>query len=71
MKRNHINSYLYSFLLFLSNSEDSCLINIIFQGIMATGAINVVRGTRSSVEELLQIYNHSERLVSQEFLIIF
>ncbi|KAK9159852.1 hypothetical protein Syun_006193 [Stephania yunnanensis] len=30
------------------------------QGIMATGAINVVRGTRSSVEELLQIYNHSE-----------
>ncbi|KAK9138482.1 hypothetical protein Sjap_009076 [Stephania japonica] len=30
------------------------------QGIMATGAINVVRGTRSSVEELLQVYNHSE-----------
>lgn len=29
---------------------------------MATGASNVVRGTRSSVEELLQIYNHSERL---------
>ncbi|KAL7209421.1 hypothetical protein ACSBR1_031040 [Camellia fascicularis] len=29
-------------------------------GIMATGAINVVRGSRSSVEELLQIYNHSE-----------
>ncbi|GMP78116.1 hypothetical protein CsSME_00034173 [Camellia sinensis var. sinensis] len=27
---------------------------------MATGAINVVRGSRSSVEELLQIYNHSE-----------
>lgn len=30
-------------------------------GIMATGAIDVVRGSRSSVEELLQIYNHSER----------
>ncbi|KAG6480123.1 hypothetical protein ZIOFF_063601 [Zingiber officinale] len=29
-------------------------------GIMATGAINVVRGTRSSSEELLNIYNHSE-----------
>ncbi|XP_076935284.1 putative acyl-activating enzyme 16, chloroplastic isoform X1 [Bidens hawaiensis] len=27
---------------------------------MATGAINVVRGSRSSVEELLHIYNHSE-----------
>ncbi|XP_020209152.1 long-chain-fatty-acid--[acyl-carrier-protein] ligase AEE15, chloroplastic-like [Cajanus cajan] len=27
---------------------------------MASGAINVVRGSRSSVEELLQIYNHSE-----------
>ncbi|OMP09474.1 AMP-dependent synthetase/ligase [Corchorus olitorius] len=30
------------------------------QGIMATGAINVVRGSRSSVEELLVIYNHSD-----------
>lgn len=30
------------------------------QGIMATGAINVVRGSRSPVEELLQIYNHSD-----------
>ena len=30
-------------------------------GIMTTGAINVVRGSRSSVEELLQIYSHSER----------
>lgn len=30
-------------------------------GMMASGAINVVRGSRSSVEELLQIYNHSER----------
>ncbi|XP_054805692.1 probable acyl-activating enzyme 16, chloroplastic isoform X2 [Prosopis cineraria] len=27
---------------------------------MASGAINVSRGSRSSVEELLQIYNHSE-----------
>lgn len=30
-------------------------------GIMATGAINVVRGSRSSVKELLQIYDHSDR----------
>ncbi|KAK8356429.1 hypothetical protein V6Z12_A05G354200 [Gossypium hirsutum] len=29
---------------------------------MATGAINVVRGSRSAVEELLHIYNHSERM---------
>ncbi|XP_064934530.1 probable acyl-activating enzyme 16, chloroplastic isoform X1 [Musa acuminata AAA Group] len=29
-------------------------------GIMATGAINVVRGTRSSNEELFHIYDHSE-----------
>ncbi|XP_012571843.1 probable acyl-activating enzyme 16, chloroplastic isoform X2 [Cicer arietinum] len=29
-------------------------------GMMAIGAINVVRGSRSSIEELLQIYNHSE-----------
>ncbi|KAH9318084.1 hypothetical protein KI387_019853, partial [Taxus chinensis] len=27
---------------------------------MASGAINVVRGSQSSVEELLQIYNHSD-----------
>ncbi|KAJ6298871.1 hypothetical protein OIU76_019934 [Salix suchowensis] len=32
------------------------------QGMMAMGAVDVVRGPRSSVEELLQIYNHSERL---------
>ncbi|KAJ6302319.1 hypothetical protein OIU77_016411 [Salix suchowensis] len=30
------------------------------QGMMAMGAVDVVRGPRSSVEELLQIYNHSE-----------
>ncbi|XP_062212996.1 probable acyl-activating enzyme 16, chloroplastic [Phragmites australis] len=32
------------------------------QGIMAIGAINVVRGTRSSDEELFQIYTHSESI---------
>ncbi|KAK6914355.1 AMP-dependent synthetase/ligase [Dillenia turbinata] len=32
----------------------------LYEGTMATGAINVVRGTRSSVEELFQIYNHSD-----------
>ncbi|KAJ4733949.1 Long-chain-fatty-acid--CoA ligase FadD15 [Rhynchospora pubera] len=30
------------------------------QGIMVTGAINVVRGARSTDEELFQIYTHSE-----------
>uniref|UniRef100_A0A6M2F172 AMP-dependent synthetase/ligase domain-containing protein n=1 Tax=Populus davidiana TaxID=266767 RepID=A0A6M2F172_9ROSI len=30
------------------------------QGMMAMGAVDVVRGSRSSIEELLQIYNHSE-----------
>jgi len=34
---------------------------------MATGAVNVVRGSRSSVGELLQIYNHSERLMKYHF----
>ena len=36
-------------------------------GTMALGAINVVRGSRSSKEELLHIYNHSERLMKQFF----
>lgn len=35
----------------------------LMSGIMSTGAVNVVRGSRSSVEELLQIYQHSERYV--------
>jgi len=30
-------------------------------GMMAMGAVDVVRGSRSSIEELLQIYIHSER----------
>lgn len=30
------------------------------QGILATGAVNAVRGSRSSVEELLYIYTHSD-----------
>lgn len=41
-------------------ADNSCRWLIADQGIMATGAINVVRGTRSSDDELLQIYNHSE-----------
>lgn len=40
-------------------------------GVMATGAINVVRGSRSSDEELLQIYNHSERFVKLFCLMFF
>ncbi|KAG9446031.1 hypothetical protein H6P81_012159 [Aristolochia fimbriata] len=41
-------------------ADNSCRWLVADQGIMSTGAINVVRGTRSSVEELLLIYNHSE-----------
>ncbi|XP_042056502.1 probable acyl-activating enzyme 16, chloroplastic [Salvia splendens] len=41
-------------------ADNSCRWLVSDQGIMATGAVNVVRGTRSSVEELLQIYNHSD-----------
>jgi len=38
---------------------------IFFLGMMAMGAVDVVRGSRSSVEELLQIYNHSERFAKE------
>ncbi|KAL7207939.1 hypothetical protein ACSBR1_029818 [Camellia fascicularis] len=48
-------------------ADNSCWWLIADQGIMATGAINVMRGSRSSVEELLQIYSHSERLVKYSF----
>ncbi|RAL54419.1 hypothetical protein DM860_001547 [Cuscuta australis] len=41
-------------------AENSCRWLVADQGIMTTGAIDVVRGSRSSVEELLQIYTHSE-----------
>ncbi|CAN6297068.1 unnamed protein product [Urochloa humidicola] len=43
-------------------ADNSCRWLAADQGIMATGAINVVRGTRSSDEELLQIYTHSESI---------
>ncbi|XVF84556.1 hypothetical protein PTKIN_Ptkin17bG0046400 [Pterospermum kingtungense] len=41
-------------------ADNSCRWLVADQGIMATGAIDVVRGSRSTVEELLHIYNHSE-----------
>ncbi|KAK8579414.1 hypothetical protein V6N13_142622 [Hibiscus sabdariffa] len=41
-------------------ADNSCRWLVADQGIMATGAINIVRGSRSAVEELLHIYNHSE-----------
>ncbi|CAH9049984.1 unnamed protein product [Cuscuta epithymum] len=41
-------------------AENSCRWLVADQGIMTTGAINVVRGSRSSVEELVKIYTHSE-----------
>ncbi|XP_023748723.2 probable acyl-activating enzyme 16, chloroplastic [Lactuca sativa] len=41
-------------------ADNSCRWLVADQGVMATGAINVVRGSRSSVEELLHIYTHSE-----------
>ncbi|KAL6641560.1 hypothetical protein ACP70R_019741 [Stipagrostis hirtigluma subsp. patula] len=43
-------------------ADNSCRWLVADQGIMATGAINVVRGTRSSAEELFQIYTHSESI---------
>ncbi|KAJ6815677.1 putative acyl-activating enzyme 16, chloroplastic [Iris pallida] len=43
-------------------ADNSCRWLVADQGIMATGAINVVRGTRSSNEELLHIYEHSESI---------
>lgn len=43
-------------------ADNSCRWLVADQGIMATGAINVVRGTRSSDDELLQIYEHSESI---------
>ncbi|KAL3506492.1 hypothetical protein ACH5RR_031874 [Cinchona calisaya] len=41
-------------------ADNSCRWLVADQGTMATGAVNVVRGSRSSVEELFQIYNHSD-----------
>ncbi|XP_057755240.1 probable acyl-activating enzyme 16, chloroplastic isoform X1 [Arachis stenosperma] len=41
-------------------ADNSCRWLVADQGMMASGAINVVRGTRSSIEELFQIYQHSE-----------
>ncbi|GKV18027.1 hypothetical protein SLEP1_g28458 [Rubroshorea leprosula] len=41
-------------------ADNSCRWLVADQGMMATGAINVVRGSRSPSEELLQIYNHSD-----------
>ncbi|XP_074276221.1 putative acyl-activating enzyme 16, chloroplastic [Silene latifolia] len=41
-------------------ADNSCRWLIADQGAMAMGAINVVRGSKSSKEELLQIYKHSE-----------
>lgn len=43
-------------------ADNSCRWLIADQGSMAMGAVNVVRGSRSSPEELLQIYNHSESI---------
>lgn len=41
-------------------AENSCRWLVADQGIMAAGAIDAVRGTRSSIEELTHIYTHSE-----------
>lgn len=41
-------------------AENSCRWLIADQGVMAMGAVNVVRGSRSSVEELSLIYSHSD-----------
>ncbi|CAI0447585.1 unnamed protein product, partial [Linum tenue] len=41
-------------------ADNSCRWLVADQGSMAMGAVNVVRGTKSTTEELLQIYNHSD-----------
>lgn len=41
-------------------ADNSCRWLVADQGMMASGAINVVRGSRSSDQELLQLYSHSE-----------
>ncbi|XP_009630206.1 probable acyl-activating enzyme 16, chloroplastic [Nicotiana tomentosiformis] len=41
-------------------ADNSCRWLVADQGTMTSGAINVVRGSRSSVQELLQLYSHSE-----------
>ncbi|CAN4120852.1 unnamed protein product [Withania somnifera] len=41
-------------------ADNSCRWLVADQGMMASGSINVVRGSRSSVQELLQLYSHSE-----------
>lgn len=41
-------------------ADNSCRWLVVDQGTMAIGAINVVRGSRSSAGELLHIYNHSD-----------
>ncbi|KAL0918694.1 hypothetical protein M5K25_010717 [Dendrobium thyrsiflorum] len=43
-------------------AENSCRWLVADQGTMATGAINVVRGTRASNDELVKIYNHSDSI---------
>ncbi|CAN1325104.1 Probable acyl-activating enzyme 16, chloroplastic [Linum perenne] len=43
-------------------ADNSCRWLVADQGTMAMGAINVVRGSRSTSEELLQIYNHSDSI---------
>ncbi|KAI5066181.1 hypothetical protein GOP47_0018805 [Adiantum capillus-veneris] len=41
-------------------AENSCRWLVADQGIMAAGAVDAVRGTRSSIEELMHIYSHSD-----------
>ncbi|KAI5064704.1 hypothetical protein GOP47_0019399 [Adiantum capillus-veneris] len=41
-------------------AENSCRWLIADQGVMAMGAVDVVRGSRSSIDELLFIYSHSD-----------
>ncbi|KAI0510492.1 hypothetical protein KFK09_011094 [Dendrobium nobile] len=43
-------------------ADNSCRWLVADQGTMATGAINVVRGTRASNDELVKIYNHSDSI---------
>ena len=48
--------------------DNSCRLLVDDQGIMAAGAINAIHGFRSSVEELLQIYIHSDSGIRKQLL---
>ena len=53
--------------MFSVNEQLSFVTAFFGTGIMTAGAVNVVRDSRSSVEELLFIYSHSDRPLNQSW----